>query len=169
MKQVDLIKLSKEELIERIKTQNAEDLKGNTGCGTFFLIILVFNIFSFLGQNEIDWSNCAVPAFFVLWSIIEIWWKKQIDKCNDARELVSMHKKYIKYSKIEYIVALVLMAVLTYPLYLKYTATTVPVWLTIMVWSLWVAFFCWILWRLLKPKKSPTDQAVDRLSELIGN
>ena len=169
MKQVDLIKLSKEELMERIKSQNAEDFKANTGCGSIFLIILVFNLFSFVGQNEIDWSNCAVPAFFVVWSLIEVWWKKRIDKCNGAEELVSMHKKYIKYRKIEYIVALVLMVVLTYPLYLKYTATTVPVWLTIMVWSLWVAFFCWILWSLLKPKKSSTDQAVDRLSELIGN
>lgn len=169
MKQVDLTKLSKEELMQRIKFQNAEDLKANTGCGTFFLIILVFNIFSFLGQNEIDWSNCAVPAFFVLWSIIEIWWKKQIDKCNDARELVSMHSKYIKYRKTELIVALVLMVVLTYPLYLKYTATTVPVWLSIMVCCLWLAFFCYILWRLLKPKKSTTEQEIDRLRKLIGN
>ena len=169
MKQIDLTKLSKEELMERIKSQNAEDLKANTGCGTFFLIILVLNIFSFLGQNEIDWSNCAVPAFFVLWSIIEIWWKKQIDKCNDARELVSMHSKYIKYRKTELIVALVLMVVLTYPLYLKYTATTVPVWLSIMVCCLWLAFFCYILWRLLKPKKSTTEQEIDRLRKLIGN
>ena len=169
MKQQDLTKLSKEELMQRIKTQNAEDLKGNTGCGTFFLIILVLNIFSFVGHNEIDWSNCIVPAFFVLWSMIEIWWKKRIDKCNGAGELVSMHKKYIKYRKTEFIVALVLMAVLTYPLYLKYTATTVPVWFTIMVWALWVALFCYILWRLLKPKKSPTEQEIDRLSELIGN
>ncbi len=164
-----MTKLSKEELMQRIKFQNAEDLKANTGCGTFFLIILVFNIFSFLGQNEIDWSNCAVPAFFVLWSIIEIWWKKQIDKCNDARELVSMHSKYIKYRKTELIVALVLMVVLTYPLYLKYTATTVPVWLSIMVCCLWLAFFCYILWRLLKPKKSTTEQEIDRLRKLIGN
>lgn len=169
MKQQDLTKLSKEELMQRIKTQNAEDLKAKTGCGSIFLIILVLNLFSFVGQNEIDWSNCIVPAFFVLWSVIEVWWKKRIDQCNGAGELVSMYKKYIKYRKIEYIVALVLMVVLTYPLYLKYTATTVPVWLTIMVWSLWVAFFCWILWSLLKPKKSSTDQAVDRLSELIGN
>ena len=169
MKQQDLTKLSKEELMQRIKTQNAEDLKGNTGCGSIFLIILVFNLFSFVGQNEIDWSYCAVPAVFVLWSMIEIWWKKQIDKCNGAEELVSMHKKYIKCRKTEFIVALVLMAVLTYPLYLKYTATTVPVWFTIMVWALWVALFCYILWRLLKPKKSTTEQEIDRLQELIGN
>ena len=107
MKQQDLTKLSKEELMERIKSQNAEDLKANTGCGTFFLIILVLNIFSFVGHNEIDWSNCIVPAFFVLWSMIEIWWKKRIDKCNGSEELVSMHKKYIKYRKTEFIVALV--------------------------------------------------------------
>lgn len=169
MKQLDLTKLSKEELMERIKSQNAEDLKANTGCGTFFLIILVFNIFSFLGQNEIDWSNCAVPAVFVLWSVIEIWWRKKIDKCNSAGELVSMHSKYIKYRKTEFIVALVLMVVLTYPLYLKYTDTTVPIWLSIMVCCLWLAFFCYILWRLLKPKKSTTEQEIDRLRKLIGN
>ena len=169
MKQQDLTKLSKEELMERIKSQNAEDLKANTGCGTIFLIILVLNIFSFVGHNEIDWSNCIVPAFFVLWSMIEIWWKKRIDKCNGSEELVSMHKKYIKYRKTELIVALVLMVVLTYPLYLKYTATTVPVWLSIMVYGLWVALFCYFLWRLLKPKKSTTEQEIDRLQELIGN
>ena len=169
MKQQDLTKLSKEELMQRIKTQNAEDLKANTGCGTIFLVILVLNIFSFVGHNEIDWSNCIVPAFFVLWIMIEIWWKKRIDKCNGSEELVSMHKKYIKYRKTEFIVALVLMVVLTYPLYLKYTATTVPVWLSIMVYGLWVALFCYFLWRLLKPKKSTTEQEIDRLQELIGN
>lgn len=169
MKQQDLTKLSQEELMQRIKTQNAEDLKGNTDCGTIFLIILVFNLFSWAVKSDYDWTYCAVPAVFVLWSIIEIWWKKRMDKCNGAEELVSMHKKYIKYRKTEFIVALVLMAVLTYPLYLKYTATTVPVWFTIMVWALWVALFCYILWRLLKPKKSTTEQEIDRLSELIGN
>lgn len=169
MKQIDLNNLGKEELMERIKAQNSEDLKANTGCGTIFLVILVLNIFSFVGQNEIDWSNCAVPAVIVLWSIIEVWWKKRLNKCNGAGELVSMHKKYIKYRKTELIVALVLMVVLTYPLYLKYTATTVPVWLSIMVCGLWVALFCYILWRLLKPKKSTTEQEIDRLQELIGN
>ena len=169
MKQQDLTKLSQEELMQRIKTQNAEDLKGNTDCGTIFLIILVFNLFSWAVKSDYDWTYCAVPAVFVLWSMIEIWWKKRMDKCNGAEELVSMHKKYIKCRKTEFIVALVLMAVLTYPLYLKYTATTVPVWFTIMVWALWVALFCYILWRLLKPKKSTTEQEIDRLSELIGN
>ena len=155
--------------MQRIKTQNAEDLKANTGCGTIFLVILVLNIFSFVGHNEIDWSNCIVPAFFVSWIMIEIWWRKKIDKCNSAEELVSMHKKYIKYRKTELIVALVLMVVLAYPLYLKYTATTVPVWLSIMVYGLWVALFCYFLWRLLKPKKSTTEQEIDRLQELLGN
>ncbi len=169
MKQQDLTKLSQEELMQRIKTQNAEDLKGNTGCGTIFLIILVLNIFSWAVKSDYDWSYCAVPAVFVLWSMIEIWWKKRMDKCNGAEELVSMHKKYIKCRKTEFIVALVLMAVLTYPLYLKYTASTVPVWLTIMVWALWAAVFCYIFWRLLKPKKSTTEQEIDRLQELIGN
>lgn len=169
MKQEDLTKLSKEELMERIKTRNAEDVKANTGCGTIFLVILVLNIFSWADKSDIDWSYCAVPAFFVVWSMIEVWWKKRMDKCNGAEELVSIHKKYIKYRKIELIFALVLMVVLTYPLYLKYTATTVPVWLSIMVWGLWVAFFCWIVWHLLKPKKSPTDQEVDRLRKLIEN
>ena len=173
MEREELNNSKQHELMERIKAQYAEDLKTSIGCGTIFLVILVMNIFSFAIDNDIEWStvlqNCSVPLVIVLWSIIEVWWKKRMNKCTDAEELVSMHKKYIKYRKIEYIVALVLMVVLTYPLYLKYTATTVPVWLTIMVWSLWVAFFCWILWSLLKPKKSSTDQAVDRLSELIGN
>lgn len=169
MKQQDLTKLSQEELMQRIKTQNAEDLKANTDCGTIFLVILVFNLFSWAVKSDYDWTNCAVPAVFVLWSMIEIWWKKRMDKCNGAEELVSMHKKYIKCRKTEFIVALVLMAVLTYPLYLKYTASTVPVWLTIMVWGLWVAVFCYILWNLLKPKKSTTEQKIDRLQELIGN
>ena len=174
MKQIDLTKYSKEELVERIKAQNAEDLKTNTGCGTIFLVIIVLNIFSFAIDNDIEWStvlqNCSVPLVIVLWSIIEVWWKKRMNKCTDAEELVSVHKKYTKYRKAEYIVALVLMVIISYPLYLKYAATTVPVWLSILVWGAWVALFCLLLWRLFKkPKKSPIDQDIELLQELIGN
>ena len=170
----DLTKNSKEELMARIKIQNAEDLKTNTGCGTIFLVLLVLNIVSFAIENDIEWStflrNCSVPAVIVLWNILEVWWKKRMNKCNDAEELVSVHKKYTNYRKAEYIVALVLMVIITYPLYLKYTATTVPVWLSISVWGAWVAVFCLLLWRLIKkPKKSLTDQDIDRLRKLLGN
>ena len=161
------------ELMERIKNQNAEDAKSNTGCGTIFLVILLLNIFSFAFQNDMAWStalrNCSVPAIIVLWCIIEVWWKKRMNKCTDAEELVSVHKKYIKYRKAEYIVALVVMVIMTYPLYLKYSATTVPVWLCISVWGAWVVLFCLLLWRLFKkPKKSSIDLDIELLQEHLS-
>ena len=173
MEREELNNLGKEELMERIKIQNAEDLKTKTGCGTIFLVILVLNIFSFVIENDIEWStflrNCSVPAVIVLWNMIEVWWKKRMNKCNDAEELVSVYEKYTKYRKAEYILALVLWGVLTYPLYLKYNATTSPGWLNILLWGAWVALFCLLLWRLFKkPKKSLTDQDIEHLQELIG-
>ena len=174
MEREELNNSKQHELMERIKAQYAEDLKTSIGCGTIFLVILVMNIFSFAIDNDIVWSdvlkNCSVPLVIVLWSIIEVWWKKRMNKCTDAEELVSMHKKYTKYRKAEYIVALMLMVILTYPLYLKYAATTDPEWLSISVWGAWVVLFCLLLWRLFKkPKKSPIDQDIELLQELIGN
>ena len=166
MEQKDLNSLGKNELMEHIKTKRADEMKSLKGLGSIFLIILVYHLIDYFLAKDSEMKYWLFPAFMVLWSIMEVWWKTRMCKCDDAKQMVSLHDNYYKYLKAEYIIALVLFIPLSYLLFRGHD--TIPLGLLIFLAVLWIALFCWILWRLIKLLKSCCDPEIERLRELVN-
>lgn len=160
---------SKNGLMESIRARLAEEVNSHRIVGTIFLAILIMNLFYYAGSLGKNWTYYGAPAFIVIFSIAESWWKKRMIKCNDAKELESIHKRYIIYHKIDHIAALVFLVLIAYPLYKDCLGTTSPEFSLALLGVIWAVAFCLILRRLLKLKKSPVDQEIERLQELIEN
>lgn len=160
---------SKNGLMENIRTRLAEEVNGHIVVGALFLAILIMDLFYYAGSLGKNWTYCGVPAIIIIFSIAESWWKKRMIKCEDAKELEGIHKGYIMYHKIDHIAALVFLVLIAYPLYKDCLGSTRPEFLLALLGVIWVGAFCLILRRLLKHKKSPVDQEIERLQELIEN
>lgn len=166
MQQIDLTNLSKEELMERIKAQRADEIKPIKLLGYLFLVVLIYNIVDYFWGKGSEIKYWAIPALIVLGSFIEVWWKTRMSKCDDAKRMVSLHDNYYKYHKVGHIVVLMIMVPLSYLLFKDYDS--IPLGLLVFLAVLWIAAFCWILWRLIKLRKPLCDPKIDRLRELIG-
>lgn len=161
-------KFSKDELIEDIQRVFAADAKNNIGCGSFFLLLLVYNL---VGAFETaDWwsQQWAVPAYILLLFIYEIWWKKKMSKCEDAHELVDMYQKYNKINKtMGNIAASALVLYLCYDIYSDFGKVSMA---RTLVFAAFVVIIIGILiWgQFHKRDKRPVEKEIDRLNDLLS-
>ena len=166
MERKELDNLSKDELMERIRTKCNAEMRPLKIMVCFVLVILIYELVDYWWVKSTELSYCALPAIVVLWSAIEVWWKNRMSKCDDAKQMVSLHENYIKYQKAEYFIALVVGVFLAYLFYKDYHASVAPLWLTVFIVGLGVALFCWIVWHLIKLPKELSNPEIDRLREL---
>ena len=161
-------KFSKDELIEDIQREFATDARNNIGCGSFLLLLLVYNL---VGAYETgDWlpELWSVPAYLLLLFIYEIWWKKKMSKCEDAHKLVDMYQKYNKANKIlGYILASGLVLYLCYDIYSDFGKVSMT--RTIVFAVIGVIIMGILIWSLFhKRDKQPVDKEIDRLNDLLS-
>ncbi len=158
--------LSKDELMEHIRTKFTAEMKPLKVVICFVLVILVYDLIDYWWGKGTDLSYCALPAIVVLWSAIEVWWKNRMSKCDDTKQMISLHENYFKYNKAVHIIALIVGVLLAYSLFKDYDASEVPLWVTVLTLGLWVAVFCWIVWHLIKLPKHLSNPEIDRLRVL---
>lgn len=168
MEREELNNLSKEELMERIKTKCVADIKPLKVLGYFFLVILVYDILYYGFGDRSGLHYCTVPAIIVLWSFVEVWWKNRMSKCDDASRMIRLHEDYYKYHKVEHIIALIVWVPLSYSLFKDFDASTTPLGWTVLFVGFWIAVFCWVLWRLIKLRKYLFSPEIDRLQKLVN-
>lgn len=166
METKELDNLSKDELMKRIKTKCAKEVNAIKIIGYLALAILVYGLVDYWWGKGMELSYSGLPAIVVLWCFIEVWWKQRMSKCDDAKKMVSLHENYIKYNLAIDVIALVLFVVLSYYFFKDINPDVMPLALTVLIVGLWVALFCWILWRLFKQRKNLSNPEVDRLKEL---
>ena len=167
MKQVDLTKLSKEELMERIKTRCAKELKVYKLGGGIVLVIIMFMIANMLwNHNATAWEYSLIILAYMIEFIIEGWWMNKITMCEDAKTLVDTYEKYLKFEKVHLIVAAVVAVLIACLIFTGILPLTVksPLFAGILI-------CCVPLGSLgaFKRRNSAIAQDVDRLRKLIGN
>ena len=158
-------RLGKDELMERIKTRCASELKDNKNLIYFWLVILAIDILYCAFGNSSDWGTCGFPALVVFGSSIEAWWMNKMIQCGDAWSLVTTYTKYKKIGKLLTAIAFVLCLLLLYYFYhesLRYGTKAL-----VMMVVFGVAALCYFLWILFFKKKSLTELDVKHLRELI--
>lgn len=168
MESIALTRSSKEELMERITTRCAEELKSYKAIGGIFLILFLYNIIDFFwSQSSGQWQYALVPLAFMIEFTIEGWWSNRLSKSDNAVTLVATYEKYLKYEKVHSIVAIVVGVLLAgHLLILNNIKSTWVVWFCL---ALFCGLIVWILYRMKNMDKSITAQEVNRLRELIGN
>lgn len=165
MEQIYEIKISKEELMERIKTRCAKELKSSKLGGGVCLILLVFMITYMLWtHNATAWEYSIVILVVLIEALIEGWWSNRLSKCDDASTLVTTHEKYLKFEKVHYIIVTAVVVVLACLLFLRIFPTESPVFAGLLV-------CCCTLGCLASYNKRNTvvAQEINRLRELLGN
>ena len=171
MEQIDLTKLSKEELMERIKTRCAEELRSKKLSFGFILITQVFMAFYMVLSNyAAKWEFplfLIILLFAMIEALIDGWGYNRLIKCDDAGTLVDTYEKYLKFENTLFIVAAVvavLIACLIFsgilPLTVKSPLLTGFLVCCIPLGSLGALFY---------RRNSAIAQDVDRLRKLIGN
>ena len=167
MEQIYVIKISKEELMERIKTRCAKELKGYKGACGLFLIFLVFMVAYMLWNHDATaWEYSLVFLAFLIEYLIEGWWMNKITMCEDAKTLVDTYEKYLKFEKVHLIVAAVVAVLIACLIFTGILPLTVksPLFAGILI-------CCVPLGSLgaFKRRNSAIAQEIDRLRKLIGN
>ena len=145
-------RLNKDELMDRIKTRCASDLKDHKNIVYFWLVILVIDILYCAFSKSSDWSTCGFPALVVLGSSI-------------AWSLVTTYTKYKKLGKLLTAIAFVLCLLLLYYFYQESLQYGTKALVVMVVFG--VATLCYFLWLLFFKKKSLTELDVKHLRELI--
>lgn len=111
MEQIDLTNLSKEELMERIKTRCAEELRSKKLSFGFILITQVFMAFYMVLSNyAAKWEFplfLIILLFAMIEALIDGWGYNRLIKCDDAGTLVDTYEKYLKFEKVFLIIAAV--------------------------------------------------------------
>lgn len=158
-------RLSKDELMDRIKTRCASDLKDHKNIVYFWLVILVIDILYCAFGNSSDWATCGFPALVVLGSSIEAWWMNKMIKCSDAWSLVTTYGMYKKLGKLLTAIAFVLCLLLLYYFYQESLQYGTKALVVMVVFG--VAALCYFLWLLFFKKKSLTELDVKHLRDLI--
>ena len=167
MKQVDLTKLSKEELMERIKTRCAKELKVYKFGGGIVLVFIMFMVANMLwNHNATAWEYSLISLAFMIEFIIEGWWMNKITKCEEAKTLMDTYEKYLKFEKKHFsannLVA-VLLVCLIFPGILPSTLKS-----SLFAGILICCFPFGSLGAYIRRNKA-IAQDVDRLRTLIGN
>ena len=167
MEQIYVIKISKEELMERIKTRCAKELKGYKGACGLFLIFLVFMVAYMLWNHDATaWEYSLFILALLIQYLIEGWWMNKISKCDDAKTLVDTYEKYLKFEKVFLIIAAVVAVLIACLIF----SGILP--LTVKAPLLFGFLVCCIPLGGLgafNRRNSAIAQDVDRLRKLLGN
>ncbi len=167
MEQIYVIKISKEELMERITNRCAKDLKGYKGGVVVCLILLVLMVAYMLwSHNATAWEYSLFILALLIQYLIEGWWMNKISKCDDAKTLVDTYEKYLKFEKVFLIIAAVVAVLIACLIF----SGILP--LTVKAPLLFGFLVCCIPLGSLgafNRRKSAIAQEIDRLRKLIGN
>ena len=109
MEEIYVIKISKEELMERITNRCAKDLKSyKRGVITGLIIIVLMVAYMLWKHDATAWEWSLIMLAFMIQYLIESWWMNKISKCDDAKTLVDTYEKYLKFEKVYLIIAAVI-------------------------------------------------------------
>ena len=157
--------LGKDELMERIKTRCASNMKDHKNLAYFWLVILVIDILYCGFGNSSGWGTCGFPALVVLGSSIEAWWMNRLIKCSDAWSLVTTYGNYKKLGKLLTAIAFVLLLLLLYYFYQEWQRHGTDALVVMIVVG--VGALCYFVWSLFLKKKSPIELDVENLRDII--
>ena len=167
MEHQDLNNLGKDELMERITTRCAEELKNYKVVGGFFLILFIYNIIDYFWRpTNSETYGFLVPLIFLIEFLIEGWWSNRLSKCGDAKTLVDTYEKYRKFDKVHGIVAIVVAMLLAGLLFMRTNSNSI--WVAWLCIALFLCLIVWILYRMKKKDKSDTAQEIERLRQLVN-
>lgn len=167
MEQIYVIKISKEELMERIKTRCAKELKGYKGAISLFLIFFVFMVaFMLWNHDATAWEYSLVFLAFMIEYLIEGWWMNKITMCEDAKTLVDTYEKHLRFEKVHFIVAAVVAVLIACLIFTGSLPLTVksPLFAGILICCVPLASL-----GAFNRRNSAIGLDVDRLRKLIGN
>ena len=170
MKQIDLTKLSQEELMQRIKTRCAQEKKRDKLTYGLILFNLVWmSLYMVLSNNTPRWGFPLLLIsllFVMIEALIDGWSYNRLSKCDDAGTLVDTYEKYLKFDKAHLIVVAVVAVLIASLIFSGILPLTVKA-------PLLVGFliFCILSGSLgaFYRRKSAIAQEIDRPRKLIGN
>ena len=170
MELIDLTKLSKEELMERIKTRCAQEKKRDKLTYGLILFNLVWmSLYMVLSNNTARWEFplfLIILLFVMIEALIDGWSYNRLSKCDDAGTLVDTYEKYLKFEKVHLIVVAVVVVLIACLIF----SGILP--LTVKSPLLTGFLICCIPLGSLgafNRRKSAIAQEIDHLRKLIGN
>ena len=163
MKQVDLTKNSKEELMERITNRCAKDLKSHKiGIGLCLFILVFMATYMLWKHDTTAWEYSIVILIGLIECLIEGWWSNRLSKCDDAGTLVTTYDKYLKFKKGHFIIYAAVAVLIACLLFLRIKLSMTPVFTGILVCCITFGYVA-----SLKKRKSAIAQDIDSLRKLI--
>ena len=166
MEREELNNLSKEELMERITSRCAKDLKRDILVRGLCLFTLVFCMGTYMLMHNaaIAWVYPIIILAILIESIIEGWWCNRLSKCDDAETLVTTYDKYLKFEKGLFIIAAAVAVLIACLLFFRIIPTVSPVFAGILVCC--IPLVCL---GSLNKRKSAIAQDIDSLRKLIAD
>lgn len=162
----DIDKLSKDELLQRMRARYAKHAKSCRIHAVGWLAFLLLLIVLFFTGHLTNWVLVVVPLLVAGSNFSDMRWYGKMSRCEDAKSLVELYDKGYRSGKIAAVLALVFVAFFMYRLIANTDIENMGVVMFVTMIVLLAAFALFLINFVFFKHSIFKNKAIERLREL---